>query len=377
MRRFLTIFAAAGLCALAVTAGTAGAATVTPLASGLDSPRGLAFLPNGTLVVAESGHGGDVCIPDGPCFGLSGQISSVDPTTGSHSPVVSGLFSLFDPEGGAIGIDGLSTQGGRLLGIMGAFPQAFDGADCSLLPSPPGDCEQVLAAARSQAGALLKFTPSGRFTSIANPGAVGYQFTVDNPGGDQYGHEEDANPYGVLGLPGGAYVADAGANTLDWVTANGQVSIVYRFPVPDPAEPFPTDGVPTCVAQSGSHLVVADLAGRIWQVSDGSAAIISDENADITTNNHYTGCASDAAGNVYVVSMFSGLFPNPGTGSIVEVAANGDVSTLSGTEGLFFPNKIAVGSDGTLYVSVGSICTTVADPNPCGTTSGGVVKITP
>jgi sugar lactone lactonase YvrE len=147
---------------------------------------------------------------------------------------------------------------------------------------------------------------------------------------------------------------------------------VHRFPVPNPPEPFPTDAVPTCVASVGGHLIVADLAGRIWQVSDGNATILGDQNGD-----HYTGCAGDAAGNVYVVSIFKGLFPNPGTGSIVKVDASGAVTTLSGTDTLFFPNMIAIGPSGALYVSVGSVCTTVAQPNPCGGFTGGIVKITP
>ena len=59
--------------------------------------------------------------------------------------------------------------------------------------------------------------------------------------------------------------------------------------------------------------------------------------------------AAYSAGSI--VSMFSGLFPNPGTGSIVKVAANGSISTLSTNLPLVFPNGIATGVDGNLYVS--------------------------
>ena len=307
----------------------------------------------------------------GPCIGTSGQISTLDPLTGSHAPIVTGLFSLLDPEGGAIGIDGLSTEGFHLFGIMGIFPQAFEGADCSQIPNAPADCAQVLATAQSQAGALLKFGQGGSWTEVANPGAVGYQFTADNPGGSTYGTEVDANPYGVLSQARGSYVADAGANTLDWVSNSGAVSIVYRFPVPNPEEPFPTDAVPTCVAGGNGHLTVADFAGRIWAVNGAFVRLIQGQTGD-----HYTGCASDSAGNVYVVSMFHGLFPNPGTGSILKVSRTQSVSTVSGTDGLVFPNGIATGRDGSLYVSVNSVCTT-APPNPCGGETGGVVKVTP
>lgn len=372
VRRTVVAVVAASVCLLAVLAGTAGAATVTPVAGGLDSPRGLAFLPNGQLVVAEAGHGG--CQSFDACFGLTGQVSVVDLATGTHTPLVSGLFSQWDPEGGALGLGGLSTQGGRLLGIMGVAPQVVSnlvsqGAGCG-----QPDCSAVLAAGASEAGALLKFSQGGTFKSIANVGAVDYQFTADNPGGDTFGHEVDSNPYGLLALPSGTYVADAGSNVLDWVGNNGSVSILHRFPVPNPHELdfFPSDAVPTCVASVGGHLVVADLAGRIWRVSGGSATILSDSGVD-----HYTGCAADGAGNVYVVSIFKGFPPSPGTGSIVKLAPDGTVSTLPGTDTLSFPNKIVVGPGGALYVSVGSVCTTVAVPNLCGGLSGGIVKVTP
>lgn len=347
-----------------------GAATVTPVTSGLDSPRGLAFLPNGTLNVAEAGHGGDVCFPGGgPCLGTSGQISRIDLTTGGHTPIVSGLFSLLDPEGGAIGVDGLSAQGGRLLAIMGASPDPLVGATCAGLAS---DCPAVFGAARAQAGQLLKVTPSGIWKAFAGVGSFDFAFTAANPGGSVYGDEIDANPYGVLALPSGTYVADAGANTLDWVGNNGDISILHRFAVPSPPLPFPTDAVPTCIAQGAGRLIVGDLAGRIWSVTGSNATLLSGQVA----GRHFTGCAADASGNVYLVSMFGGFFPNPGTGSVVELAANssGGVSTIASA--LTFPNGITVGPNDQLYVSVNSVCP--ATPGgACGPLTGGVVRITP
>jgi hypothetical protein len=353
------------VCLAALTLIGASSAAVTPVASGLDSPRGLAFTPHGTLVVAEAGHGGDTCF-DGTCIGTTGQISSVNLATGSHTAFATGLFSVLDPEGGAIGVDGLSFQGGRLLAIMGIFPQAFAGAGCN---GQPSDCAQSLATARAQAGRLLMVSPSGNVRSIAGVGAYDFHFTADNPGGETYGTEVDANPYGVLALPGGTYVADAGSNTLDWVGNNGNISIVYRFPVPNPAEPFPTDAVPTCIAASSSGtLYVGDLAGRIWSVSGSSATLVSGQ----VGGRHFTGCAADPNGNVYFVSMFSGLFPNPGTGTVVKLAANGTMSNVAAH--LIFPNGIAVGF-GALYVSVNSVCPAVPGP-ACGPLTGGIVKIT-
>jgi hypothetical protein len=367
------MFAAACFAALAVFVTGAGAA-VSPVASGLDNPRGIAFLPNGTLLVAEAGHGGDVCFGAGgtpPCLGTSSQISAVDLATGGHTPIVSGLFSVLEPEGGGsvLGLSGLSVQGGRLLAQLGENPVPLAGLSCTGLAA---DCPAVLATAKAEAGQLLKVTPSGNWKALAGVGLFGYNFTAQNPGGDEFGHEIDSNPYGVLAMPSGTYVADAGANTLDWVGNNGDISIVHRFVVPNPPEPFPTDGVPTCIAQGAGGLIVGDLAGRIWLVNGTNATLLSGQVA----GRHFTGCAADGAGNVYLVSMFSGLFPNPGTGEVVELAANssGSVSTIA--SGLVFPNMIAIGPDGQLYVTVNSVCP--ATPGgACGPLTGGVVKITP
>jgi hypothetical protein len=353
----------------------AGAVTVTPVASGLDNPRGVAVLPNGTLVVAEAGHGGDVCLGEGgtlPCYGKSSQISVIDPATGGHTPIVSGLFSVLTPDGGGsvLGVSGLSVQGGRLLAAMGENPAAdpLASASCTGLAA---DCPTVLATAREQAGQLLKATQGGSFKLLAGVGLFDYNFTAANPGGAVFGEEVDANPYGVLAMPGGTYVADAGANTLDWVGNNGDISILHRFVVPDPPEPFPTDGVPTCIAQGAGGLIVADLAGRIWSVDGTNATLLSPQ----VNGRHFTGCAADPDGNVYLVSIFAGDgFPTPATGEVVKLAANSDGAVSTIASGLNFPNMIAIGHDGQLFVSVNSVCP--ATPGPCGPATGGVVKIT-
>src|SRR5579862_2367898 len=106
MTRRLRISALAGslaaAMALTIGLGTGTAArgtswTVTPLATGLDSPAGLALTSSGALLVAEGGHGGDVCTPAGAlgqrCLGTTGQISKVDVATGAHTPLVTGLYS--------------------------------------------------------------------------------------------------------------------------------------------------------------------------------------------------------------------------------------------------------------------------------------------
>jgi hypothetical protein len=353
--------------ALAIAAA-AGAATVVRVTGGLDSPRGLAFLANGTLAVAEAGHGGAVCLGSGgPCYGLSSRISTIDLATGTHTPLVTGLLSGIDSAGNAEGVDGLSAQAGRLVGIVSGYPIALDKVNCAGLP---GDCPAVIAAAANELGQLIEVSGSGQWQPLAQVGAFDHAFTAANPGGDEFGHEIDANPYGVLAQASGTFVADAGSNTLDWVDNTGGISVVNRFPVPNPPQAYPTDATPTCVAQGAGGLTVGDLAGRIWQLRGGSWQLLGRQQ----NMRHFTGCAADAAGDVYFVSMFSGRTPTALTGSIVELAAGGRISTLSIDAPLLFPNGIAIGPAGALYVSVGSVCGATAG-GTCGESTGGVVKI--
>ena len=66
------------------------------IASGLDSPRGLGFAPNGTLYVAEAGVGGSgPCVPHPLgqiCYGATGAVTQVK--QGQQTRVLTGLPSF-------------------------------------------------------------------------------------------------------------------------------------------------------------------------------------------------------------------------------------------------------------------------------------------
>ena len=108
MRRSLAaLFAAGILASLAVAPATAATPAFQVVASGLHSPRGLAFGPGGGLYVAEAGSGG------AGGFGLTGSVSEILGASTDHATVrtiLSGLPSAGDVEG-VVGPDGVSVQG--------------------------------------------------------------------------------------------------------------------------------------------------------------------------------------------------------------------------------------------------------------------------
>src|SRR4029077_1154248 len=216
--------------ALVPSPGVAAATGPVPVASGFDSPRGVTFF-KGKLVVAEAGHGGSNCIPASAtnpltCFGRSSQISWVNTANGTHTPLVDHLFSVAEfrgpGPGEALGVDGISARGGKLMAIEGVFPHA-----CASFPCSPGDasCAADVAAATNQAGALLAVRSNGSWRNVAGVGAFGFNFTANIPN-----QEHDSNPYGVLAVNGGSFVADAGSNTLDFVSNGGDISVRHYFP---------------------------------------------------------------------------------------------------------------------------------------------------
>jgi hypothetical protein len=386
MRSLALIPALVVAAALVMVTPVVGAAQVTVVASGLDSPRGVA-LSRGDALVAEAGHGGDVCIPNAifgtNCMGMTSQISEVNLRTGAHRPVVSGLFSSLLGGSESLGVSGIDVRNNKILAIVGQYPQEVDSLNCAGMPA---DCATVKAGAQAQAGQLLSVERNGRFKALAGVGAFGFDFTAEIPN-----QEHDANPYGVMASGDDVtLVADAGANTLNQVTDDGTVSVLHYFHLEPPAGAFPTDAVPTCVVRAGGKLWVADLSGRLFSIQGGAATQVpvvdSGGNRLIF---HVTNCNTAGDDNrgrndrdngvIYLVNMWTTpTFPSPGTGSIVRYeVATGRASVVA--HDLNFPNMLAVGSDQSLYVSANSVCPAGGGPDECnfmGFSSGLLLKIT-
>ncbi|HXN02541.1 MAG TPA: ScyD/ScyE family protein [Candidatus Dormibacteraeota bacterium] len=365
--KFRFSLAAIVFMAVGVLVPTPASAVGTPtlVAAGFDSPRGVEFF-KGKLVVAEAGHGGTNCIAGTPtiCFGRTSQISWVNMANKTHTPLVDHLFSaaeFFDPSHGeALGVDGISARDGKIMAILGVFPQAFEHYQCAT-----GDtgCQADVAAATQQAGALISVKANGSWRKIFGVGAFGFDSTAD-----RLPQEHDSNPYGVLAANGGSYVADSGSNTLNFVSSGGHITVLHYFPWRDDTTPgaFPTDEVPTCIAKTGGGLWVATLAGHLFRIHGTSATLVPND-----LLKHVTGCTADQQDNVYFVNMWTTFGPpSPFSGDIVKFNADeGTSSVIAG--GLTFPNMDVMGPDGNLYFSAGAVCPATGGQGFCA--QGGTV----
>lgn len=319
----LTLALALGLSQVSLTAAQ-GSRTV--VVGGLDSPRGLAFGPDGKLYVTEAGSGGDVQSAWVPPFqsakiGTSGRILRVD--GGETTPVATGLQSVaLGPQPEVIGPSDLVFIGNTMYVVVG-----------QMNPLPTGTVTYSL---------VVKVGPDGKAETVADVG----KFEKDN---NPDGTVADSNPFGITAGPdGNLYVADAGGNDLLKVTPTGQVSTVIAWkdnPVPT-AVAFDKAGRPHVTFLSPNPFVTG--SARLERVNGSIGEVVV---PGLTT-------AVDVKlgpdGNLYILEhnaeRIMGPPPRftPSSGRVLRVTASGVESVVTG---LNFPTKMAFGPDGALYVT--------------------------
>jgi hypothetical protein len=373
----------AGLAAL--PSGAAPDPSPTVVMSRLDNPRGLAFGPQGALYVAEAGRGGGgldnpFCF-SGPfggtrCYGPTGGVSRL--WHGIQNRVATGLPSHANPNGTrADGPHDIS-----MLGVGTAYVTVG-------LEGDPTVRDQLAEQVPGIAGftGLVKVEPSGEWRSLADLGAYEEASNPDRRLNDDGSPFLDSNPYGVLAMPGGPLVTDAGGNSLLHVGANGDISLLAVFQsrastpprpsgAPPPFDQF-TDAVPTSVVvgPDGAYYVseltgvpFVDRKANIYRVlpEEAPRLFLTDE-ACLAGFKMIVDLAFDEEGNLYVLQYATGALQQTGTGILVRVtpdtSASGGIcaqyqsgtrTTVLGGQGQFQlsqPTSVAVGPDGALYLS--------------------------
>jgi hypothetical protein len=347
----LTALAAATLLVVTASPATASPASSTAsgsrvevIATGLDNPRGLIVGPGGVVLVTEAGRGGSGPCAPGPqgrefCFGTTGAVTAV--FRGHQRRVVTGLPSFGAPDlSEALGPHDIAlTRSGALVTIgLGTDPANRD----------------LLGATGRKLGTILKVPSQRIFADLAAFEAA------NDPDQDQPGTGPDSNPYGMIPAKnGGVIVTDAGGNDLLRVDKRGGISTLAVFPVQPTPGPggaiIPMHFVPTTVVRGpDGALYVGQLTGfpfpvggaRVWRIVPGQAPTVF---ASGFTN--IIDIAFDKRGRLLVLEIFhNGLLSGNPAGALFRVAKNGDRTEIAAGS-LTTPTSVAVGKDGTLYVS--------------------------
>jgi hypothetical protein len=212
----------------------------------------------------------------------------------------------------------------------------------------------------------------GWWKTIANVGDRDFRWS-DHHKNLVPGQFPDANPYGVLALPGSRWVVDAGSNTLDRVI-RGHVRVKAFIP-----NPPSSDAVPTCIDRGPDKaLYIGELTGGgnapgasvVWRYVPATGKLTKWAQGLTAV----TGCGFARNGKFYATEFSSLGLDNaaPNTGRVVMVPAH-STSPITIVDGLSFPGGFAAGWDGSLYVSNWSVAPATGPP---GAPTGSVVRIT-
>jgi hypothetical protein len=355
--------------ATALSAGTAAAAsphaTITTVATGLNSPRHLTVGPDGALYVAEAGTGGpafgapgadcvattnEANVATHDCFGTTGVIARVT-TGGTVTPVLSGLPSVVTEAAGPLPAE-----------YAGPSDVAYVNGHLDVTTQDDvlnaNGTNQFASAEATDLGSLVTGSPNSAASSWTQTANLAAYAAAHPQGSSSLGTEAgesatDSDPYAVTPYNGGFAVADAAANDLLWVSPTGVISQLATFP----ATALGAEAVPTSVAVGpDGALYVGELVGAVAGTA-GTAVVyrvVPGQQPTVYASGFsaITDVAFGRDGLLLVLEYNTqGLLGAPGTsGAVIQVAANGTQTTLAST-GLTGPTGMAVGTDGSIYVS--------------------------
>jgi hypothetical protein len=313
--------------------------TIDVVATGLVTPRGLAWDDStGRVLVTEAGSGGPApCAPgvgDYPaCFGATAAVSEYSPRTGRTTRIATGLPSVIN-EFSVLGLHDVAVdRAGRISVVFGLGGR---------MSTRDGLGQAAFGLGHSgQLGRDGRYRPVGdllRFEQTNNP------HTAD----------VNANAYGLVPVPGGHLVAEAGGNTILFVSDSGDVRMVAAMP-DQVVEGQVVESVPTAIVRGpDGAFYIGEYSGeptrvgvaRIWRLVPGQRPT--------PVASGFTGIidiAFDRSGRLLVLELAEKGFDSPDqTGRLVRVERDGSRTVLA-REGLRHPGGVAVAPNGDLYVT--------------------------
>ena len=321
--------------------------TLSVVASGLHSPRGLSMGTGNILYVAQAG--------DAEQAGSIIEIRNAMSNSPKARTIASGIINV-GGDGEFIGVSGISVLG-----------QGSNQSLYAIMGISPGEGGDPLF------GSLLKYGFKGSFENIGNVGEFGIAYTTANP--DPKEPEPDSNPYGVLAIPGHIYIADAGGNLLDEVFPDGTIHALAYFP-----DEIIRDAIPTCVAQGpDGALYVGTLAlvdsffspsAKVWRI-DPATVNPTDPTATPMTLwasglHPINGCTFGPDGNFYASQLFTNSFFFNPQGDVVKIPfADPSTHTFLTGGALGYAGGVAVAANGDVFVADGTF----------GVAEGRIVRI--
>lgn len=327
-------------------------AEATVVATGLLSPRGLDFAPNGELYVAESGvqmgpadPSQPVCYTGGfgsTCYTQSGLVSRIDLyKIAEHArvPVVTGLPTLGDV--GPADISFFGMQGYVAIGL---------GSD----PLTRTTLSGLGASKAGVLGSVIRFNPAKRgYSYVADISEFERSYDQDADGvadGNPDGAAIDSNPFGIAAEPGRLVVADAGGNDLIAVRTNGKKRLLAVFPAGQGGDRVPSR---VTVGPDGYLYVGEEAFGagagqaHVYRVPPNGCYPIDACDVYQSGFTNVMDLELDRKGNLYVLEY--------GPGDLVKIDRHGQRSVVY--SGLRSPGGLALSPDGSFaYVTNRAVC---------------------
>jgi uncharacterized protein GlcG (DUF336 family) len=320
------------------------------LAEGFNGPQGLLVDEDGSVLVIDSGVGGDEEIN----FFSTQAMTDVVAASGTTARIVRVLEDGTQEDVAAlpslmVGMEGIG--GGRLAILDGALYATI--GQFSSAPEDEGIADFAVVAEVGEDGTLTTVASTWDFERENNPdGTTLY----------------DSHPYGLSAGPDGAlYMADAGANDVLRVDPEtGEISLVAVLdPIPGV---FPSDvrggelladPVPTSIIfDDEGNAYVSYLSGAPFVPGTSGVKMIA---PDGTVSDYATGLTMltqvqwGPDGHMYGTQFgqFTDQGPVPDSGSVVHIDGGEDFSTV--VDGLAFATSLDFNDAGDLFVTTGGL----------------------